>query len=176
MFKESYQTLAYGLIPPVFAGLILAAAVTTVTRDRFPAAVQLAIVVSSLAWGARNMSVGGKILHRIGRVRAVVPSVCGLAILVGIFAYPPLTLERAHRQVEAFCAQAAVGAEIEGLDDRAKEIGLHLYALPEGWCRDDSKPCPAQISASEGWLYARWSCVIQHEQGKIIRKYTTFSG
>ncbi len=91
-----------------------------------------------------------------------------LLILLACVLYPMLKIRWAHNQVESFCMEVTIGAPIHGLEEKAKERGLKVLKF-----KADSSH-PAEITVWEGWAFARWNCVIEHINGKVVGKKTYF--
>lgn len=91
-----------------------------------------------------------------------------LLILFASVAYPILKIRFAHNQVESFCMQVTIGMSVHGLEEKAKELGLKVLKF-----KADSSH-PAEITVWEGWAFARWNCVIEHINGKVVGKKTYF--
>ncbi|MCK4820083.1 hypothetical protein KA005_30235 [bacterium] len=91
-----------------------------------------------------------------------------LFILFACTFYPILKIRCAHNQVKSFCAQAAIGMPVQGLEAKAEELGLKILLFKADGSR------PARITVWKGWAFARWFCEIEHANGKVVRKETYF--
>ena len=91
-----------------------------------------------------------------------------LLILLACFIYPMLKIRWAHNQIESFCMEVTIGTPIHGLEEKAKERGLKVLKF-----NADSYH-PAEITVWEGWAFARWNCIIEHINGKVVGKKTNF--
>jgi hypothetical protein len=66
--------------------------------------------------------------------------------------------------VNEFCSEVVIGASIEGLEEKAKDMGLQVrHRMKLG---DEN----AAIIAWEGWIFARWFCDVQHQDNKVVSK------
>jgi hypothetical protein len=91
-----------------------------------------------------------------------------LLILLACVVYPMLKIRWAHNQVESFCMAVPIGTPVHGLEEKAKERGLKILKF-----KADSSH-PAKITVWEGWAFARWNCVIEHVNGKVVGKKIFF--
>ncbi|MFC1840837.1 hypothetical protein ACFL1N_14760 [Thermodesulfobacteriota bacterium] len=85
-------------------------------------------------------------------------------ILLICIAYPLLKMRWAKNKVESFCSRISIGMTVQGLEQRAKDYGLKVR-ISNG--SDSQNP---KILVWEGWVFARWFCVIEHSNGKVVNK------
>ncbi len=89
-----------------------------------------------------------------------------LLILLFCFVYPMFKLRSAHKKVESFCMEVAIGMPIYGLEEKAMEASLEVIS-------DEANGShPAKIIVWGGWAFARWFCDIEHTNGKVVGKKT----
>jgi len=91
-----------------------------------------------------------------------------LLILIAFAVYPILKIRWAHRQVESFCAQVAIGMPVQGLEGKAKGLGLKVKVFKPAGSR------PARMVVWGGWAFARWFCEVEHVNGKVVSKEISF--
>jgi len=91
-----------------------------------------------------------------------------LFILFACAIYPILKIRWALNRVESFCSQVTIGMSVQGLEVKAKKLGLNVLRFKADGSRS------AKITAWEGWTFARWYCVIEHTDGKVVGKENYF--
>lgn len=101
---------------------------------------------------------------RLRYIKIFVP----LFILLACAIYPILKIRWAHNRVESFCAQVTIGMSVHGLEAKAKKLGLKVSRFKANGSR------LTKLTAWEGWAFARWFCVIDHTDGKVVSKETYF--
>ena len=90
-----------------------------------------------------------------------------IAALCLVLAWPEVQVWRARAQVTDLCAGAVVGTSATEQEVKARASGLAVMA----W--QDPKPGRrAIISASGGFFFFRWVCVVEHADGKVIATRT----
>jgi len=95
-------------------------------------------------------------------------------ILLGIvlFAgYAGAKLGWAERQAERVCTEAAPGAAVDRVRERAQRLGLLVGSVPESKHEGKARQ-PARVMAFEGVAFDRWFCNVEHESGKVVRAWT----
>src|SRR5688572_2664253 len=82
-------------------------------------------------------------------------------------------VEWAKQQTHALCGEITVGGLVESLDAKAHARGLIVWSSPAR--KDpDGRPRPAKLTAWEGFAFARWSCDVEHGDGRALSKRTSF--
>ncbi len=99
---------------------------------------------------------------RFKRIMIFVP--LPLLILQFCVVYPMFKIRSAHKKVESFCMEVAIGMPIHGLEDKAKERSLKVIKF------EANGSDPAKIIVWGGWAFARWFCNIEHTNGKVVSK------
>jgi hypothetical protein len=96
-----------------------------------------------------------------------------LALVVVLVVYPAWKIRLARSRAEALCAAAVIGGSVAALQAKGENLGLAVWSLP---ARTDpeGKLRPATITGWSGWIFARWFCTIEHEDGKVLGKRTYF--
>lgn len=176
-YADSYHILPYGAILPGTLGFLASGVLNSFIRllfDSRGSSFLILIPIAGLVWGLYNMSIGGSILHRISMKAAAFAAVFYLLMPVSLISYPSLKIQWAKHQAESLCAEAVIGGPVEGLEAKARDLGLRVISQPAGWYTDPKNPPPARISAWEGWIFARWFCDIEHADGKVIQKHTFY--
>ena len=88
--------------------------------------------------------------------------VCGILL-------PSALMLVAKGRVEGFCEEIAVGREIAGLEERAKQAGLEVTHRPP-LATTEGQRTPGRLTAWDGVMYARWFCDIKYEDDKVVSK------
>jgi len=84
-----------------------------------------------------------------------------------VLAWPAVRVWDARSQVTSLCAGAVAGASAAEHEAKARAGGLTVMS----W--QDPKPGrPAIISASGGFFFFRWVCVVEHVDGKVMATRT----
>jgi hypothetical protein len=91
-----------------------------------------------------------------------------LAFLLVCVLYPVLKTQWAKRQVQTYCSQVTVGMAVDGLEKKARELGLEVIS------QEATGSGPARIMVWEGWAFARWFCTVDHIDGKVAHKSSAF--
>ena len=69
-------------------------------------------------------------------------------------------------QVKRFCAQVHQGDALDTVVTRSKEYWLGTLG-PFAKREVDGKTVPATLIVWEGWVFDRWFCDVEHEDGKV---------
>jgi hypothetical protein len=89
------------------------------------------------------------------------------AVLCLVLAWPAVRVWQARSQVTDLCVGAVAGASAAEQEAKARVSGLNVMS----W--QDPKPGrPAIISASGGFFFFRWVCVVEHADGKVVATRT----
>ena len=72
----------------------------------------------------------------------------------------------AYRKVRSFSEQVTGGMPIQGLEEKAGELGLNVVSL--------NRPPSGKIVTWAGWSFVRWFREVEHEDGKRVRLKMTF--
>lgn len=75
--------------------------------------------------------------------------------------YPWIKTFSAYRTVRTFSEQVTSGMPIQGLEEKAGELGLNVMSL--------NRPTSGRIVTWAGWSFARWFCEVEHEDWKCVR-------
>lgn len=120
---------------------------------------------------ARGVAVASR--SRRGWRRAGLLAGILLALVVVLVVFPAWKIGFARSRAEALCASAVIGGSVAGLQAKGENLGLAVRSLP---ARTDpeGKLRPATITGWSGWIFARWLCTIEHEDGKVLGKRTYF--
>jgi len=86
-----------------------------------------------------------------------------LAVLT-IFLYPVAKLYWAKRNVSLFCAQVEGNMTASEIEAAARALGLKFSKYPVNSSE------PEQLSAWQGWIFARYNCTLYYKAGKLISK------
>ncbi len=86
----------------------------------------------------------------------------GAMVLVLAGYYPWSKAHSAYERVRSFSELVVNGMPVQGLEEKAGELGLNVLSL--------NRPPSGKIVIWSGWLFAKWYCEIEHEDGKCIRK------
>jgi len=94
-------------------------------------------------------------------------------LLVCAILLPSLLMILAENRVNRFCREIEIGDPVQGLEQRAREIGLkvsHRPPIPQ----TEGKTTPGRLSAWDGWMYARWFCDVKYEDDTVRSKEIFF--
>ena len=100
---------------------------------------------------------------RFKRIMIFVP--LPLLILLFPFISPMFKIRSAHKKVESFCMEVAIGMPIHGIEEKAKERSLEVIKS------EANGSDPAKIIVWGGWAFARRFCNIEHTNGKVVSKH-----
>jgi hypothetical protein len=95
--------------------------------------------------------------------------VLALVIVIAAMGYPAWMISVGRSRAEALCAAATVGKSVAKIQTKAHESGLTIVSAPAR-TGPDGKVLPAQIIGMGGWSFARWFCMIEHADGRILNK------
>jgi hypothetical protein len=95
-------------------------------------------------------------------------SITAIVVLIILLAYPSWKIHKAKTRVNHFSRQISVGMPIETAERLARKLDLKIIR-PEG---SDLKP--SKFVAWDGWAFARWTCFISYERGKVLKKEVLF--
>lgn len=84
--------------------------------------------------------------------------------------YPAAKIGWVRIQVRRFCSNVHAGDSLAGLEPRARSLGLAVASLPA--LPDGSRK--ATFSASEGFVFARSFCEVEHEAGQVTLARSSF--
>ncbi|MBI2466915.1 MAG: hypothetical protein HYV62_03705 [Candidatus Rokubacteria bacterium] len=106
-------------------------------------------------------------LKRLGRGLGMV----GLVLLVSM-ASMSVKVEWAKRQTHTLCDDTAVGGAVAASEAKARNLGLIVWSLETR--ATEGRAQPATMMAWEGFMFARWTCSIEHADGTVLSKRTFF--
>ena len=95
--------------------------------------------------------------------------VLALVIVIAALGYPAWMISVGRSRAEALCAAATVGKSVSKIQTKAHESGLTIVSAPAR-TGPDGKVLPAQIIGMGSWSFARWFCMIEHADGRILNK------
>jgi hypothetical protein len=95
--------------------------------------------------------------------------VLALVIVIAAMSYPVWMISVGRSRAEALCAAATVGKSVAKIQTKAHESGLTIVSAPAR-TGPDGKVLPAQIIGMGRWSFARWFCMIEHADGRILNK------
>ena len=91
-----------------------------------------------------------------------------IVILILLLAYPTWKMHKAKSRVNQFSQQISFGMPIETAESLARKFDLKI--IRSG--KEDQKP--SKLVAWDGWAFARWTCSISYERGKVLNKEILF--
>jgi len=96
-------------------------------------------------------------------------SVLALVLIIAISSRSAWTVAIGRSRAEALCAAARVGKSIAKIDAKARDSGLTIVATPARMGAD-GQVLPAQMIGMGGRSFARWFCMIEHADGRIVNR------
>jgi hypothetical protein len=85
-----------------------------------------------------------------------------IVVLILLLAYPTWKMHKAKSRVNQFSQQISLGMPIETAESLARKFDLNIIRSGE----EDQKP--SKFLAWDGWAFARWTCFISYEKGKVL--------
>jgi hypothetical protein len=95
-------------------------------------------------------------------------AITAIVVLILLLAYPSWRIHKAKIRVNHFFQQISVGMSIETAESLARKLELKVIR-PEG-----SSSKPSKFIAWDGWAFAKWTCFISYEKGKVLKKEVLF--
>ena len=95
-------------------------------------------------------------------------SITAIVVLVLLLAYPSWKIHKAKTRVNIFFQQISVGMSIEAAESLARKLDLKIIRS------EGSSTKPSKFIAWDGWSFARWTCFISYERGKVLKKEVLF--
>ncbi len=95
-------------------------------------------------------------------------AVTAIVVLILLLAYPSWKIHKAKTSANHFFQQIYIGMSIEAAESLARKLELKIIR-PEG-----SGLKPSKFLAWDGWTFARWTCFISYERGKVLKKEILF--
>ena len=89
-------------------------------------------------------------------------------VLIVLLAYPTFKILSAHDRVDQLYQRVTVSMPIDQVEEEAKILGLKVMRF------EANSPNLGKIIAWDGWIFARWNCVIEHANGKAVSKKIIF--
>jgi len=89
-------------------------------------------------------------------------------VLIILLAYPSWKIHKAKSQVNHFFQQISVGMSIEAAESLAQKLDLKIIS------HEGSDLNPSEFVVWDGWAFARWTCFISYEKGKVLKKEVLF--
>jgi hypothetical protein len=96
-------------------------------------------------------------------------TVLALVVLIAVSGHPAWMISLGRSRAEALCAAARVGKPVAKIEAKAQESGLTILNAPAR-TGPDGRVVPAQIVGIGGWSPARWFCMIEHADGRILNR------
>ncbi len=142
--------------PLLFGAVVLAAFLVEVAarRTRGPGAGAAAAAGAGLPAWLRKLGTGGAVLFLL---------VASMAVKIGW----------AKQQTHSLCAETVVGEPVERFDARARDRGLIVWSSAAG-TDAHGQPRPGLQMGWEGFGFARHFCNVEHADGRILSKRTSF--
>lgn len=95
-------------------------------------------------------------------------AITAIVVLIILLAYPSWKIHKAKTGVNHFFQQISVGMSIEAAESLARKLDLKIIRPEENELK------PSKFVAWDGWAFARWTCFISYEKGKVIKKEFVF--
>ncbi|MFL5813329.1 MAG: hypothetical protein ACJ763_07100 [Bdellovibrionia bacterium] len=98
----------------------------------------------------------------------------GILLVIGLLliAYPEWKISKAKKLTEQLCAAAPVGGSSDGIEEKARELGLRTSV---GASTEEKKlPGEMTIMAWEGFVFGRYYCTINYANGKVTKSWVAF--
>ena len=91
-----------------------------------------------------------------------------IVVLILLLAYPTWKIYKAKSRVNQFSQQISLGMPIETAELLARKFDLKIIRSE----KEDQKQ--SKFIAWDGWAFARWTCFITYERGKVLKKKVLF--
>ena len=95
------------------------------------------------------------------------------AVLFLLFASMAVKIGWAKQQTRSLCAETTVGESVERFEAKARDRGLIVWSSPAG-IDAHAQPRLGMQMAWEGFGAARHFCNVEHADGRILSKRTSF--
>jgi len=94
--------------------------------------------------------------------------ITAIVVLILLLAYPFWKIHNAKTRGSHFSQQISVGMSIETAESLARKDDLKIIRS------EGSSAKPSKLIAWDGWAFARWTCFISYERGKVLTKEILF--
>jgi hypothetical protein len=91
-----------------------------------------------------------------------------VAALILFVIYPFWQVHDAKTRVNRFSQQISVGIPIETVESLSQKLNLKIIKI----AGNDSKQM--KLIVWDGWVFARWSCLVSFENNKVVGKEVSF--
>lgn len=91
-----------------------------------------------------------------------------IVVLILLMGYPFWRVYNAKIQINQFSQQISLGTPIETTESLARKLNLNIIKS----AGNDSKPMTLVVW--DGWIFARWNCVVSYEKNKMVGKKVLF--
>lgn len=95
-------------------------------------------------------------------------AIIAIFVLILLLIYPSWKIHEAKKRITHLSQQITIGMPIKEVYSLAKKLELKINIS------EDNSTKSQTLIIWDGWAFAKWTCFVDHESGKVLKKEVLF--